>query len=149
MEAPTAASRWLTVDPPLAVRAAQTGRSAATVRWIGSTALLALGFLAVKAVEYAHKFHEHLVPGPGFVHRGTEHGGQELFFSLYFAMTGMHAAHMVVGLGLMAAVALRARRGRYSPDDYGGVEVLGLYWHFVDLVWIFLFPLLYLLGRSH
>ena len=63
-------------------------------------------------------------------------------------MTGMHALHMIVGLGLMVVVAMRALRGRYTPDNFIGVEVLGLYWHFVDLVWIFLFPLLYLLGRQ-
>ena len=70
-----------------------------------------------------------------------------IFFAFYFVMTGMHAVHMIIGVGLVALIAFLAWRGRYSPEYYGPVEVTGLYWHFVDIVWIFLFPLLYLIGR--
>ena len=134
----------------LAVRSGQLGRGRQGAAWIAATAALALVFLGVKALEYAHKFHEGLVPGAGFGDEGTAAAANpdtELFFALYFAMTGMHALHMVIGLGIMAVVGWRSWRGRYGPDDHAGLEVTGLYWHFVDLVWIFLFPLLYLLGR--
>ncbi len=131
----------------LAVRAAQAGARRPIVAWLGATIVLAGVFLGVKVVEYGHKFEHHLVPGPTFAWRGTEHADTELFFGLYFAMTGMHALHMVIGIGVMAVVALLAARGRYTSANYFGVEVTGLYWHFVDLIWIFLFPLLYLLGR--
>jgi cytochrome c oxidase subunit 3 len=80
----------------------------------------------------------HLAPG------GLDHA--QLYFVFYFALTGLHALHMIVGLGLLGWLALRARKGQFTPVYYGPVEVVGLYWHFVDIVWIFLFPLLYLVG---
>lgn len=105
-------------------------------RWfLGATAALGIVFLGVKFTEYAHKFSEGLVPGARF--RGA--ADEELFFSFYFAMTGLHAAHMVVGIGVLGVLMRRARDA--------AVDVAGLYWHFVDLVWIFLFPLFYLVGR--
>jgi cytochrome c oxidase subunit 3 len=110
---------------------------------------MALGavFLGVKAVEYSHKFHDHLVPGPSFQFPGPHSRPAEIFYSLYFTMTGLHAAHMVIGIGLLTVLLLQARKGRYTPEYHTPVEVSGLYWHFVDIVWIFLFPLLYLIGR--
>jgi len=132
----------------LAVREAQVGRGKRCALLIAATAGLAAVFLGIKSFEYAHKWHDFLVPGFHFDATAFQHQGAEMFFVLYFCMTGMHALHMIVGLGLMAVVALRARRGVYTPENHIGVEILGLYWHFVDLVWIFLFPLLYLLG-SH
>ena len=118
------------------------------VRYISGTILLGLVFLGIKAVEYSHKFHEHLVPGRDFgshegFHMSTE---SELFFSFYFAMTGMHALHMVIGVGLLAWIGIAAWRKQFSPQYYTPVEMVGLYWHFVDIVWVFLFPLLYLIG---
>ena len=74
---------------------------------------------------------------------------QQLFFSIYFMLTGVHAAHMIVGIGLMAIILVMAIRGKFSAQYYTPVEVSGLYWHFVDIVWIFLFPLLYLIGRHY
>jgi cytochrome c oxidase subunit 3 len=71
----------------------------------------------------------------------------QLFYWIYFAMTGMHALHMIIGLGIMGVLLIMAWRGRFSPEYYAPVEISGLYWHFVDIIWIFLFPLLYLLGR--
>ena len=111
------------------------------------TMLLACVFLGVKWIEYGHKFHAGLIPGVAWDPPADAPNGLRLFFGLYFAMSGMHALHIIVGLVLMVFVALRSLRGRYSPQNYIGVEILGLYWHFVDLVWIFLFPLLYLLNR--
>jgi len=131
----------------LGVRCAQIGQKGRTAGFILLTMLLACVFLGVKWVEYGHKFHDGLIPGVAWDPGPGAPNGSRTFFGLYFAMTGMHALHMIVGLVLMTFVAVRSLRGRYSPQNYIGVEVLGLYWHFVDLVWIFLFPLLYLLGR--
>jgi cytochrome c oxidase subunit III len=108
------------------------------------TILLGTTFLVVKYFEYASKFEHHLVPGPHFDPKLET--AQQLFFSLYFIMTGIHAAHMVVGIVLMAIILVMAWKGQFGPDYYNPVEISGLYWHFVDIVWIFLFPLLYLLG---
>ena len=131
----------------LAVRAAQLGKHKQIVGWIFSTMVLGTVFLGVKAYEYAHKFHEGHVPGLAWDPGANADPHLLSFYGVYFAMTGMHALHMIIGMGVMLFVIWRALRKRYSPDNYIGVEVLGLYWHFVDLVWIFLFPLLYLLNR--
>jgi cytochrome c oxidase subunit 3 len=131
----------------LAVRAAQLGKNRAIVNYLLATLGLGTVFLAIKAFEYHHKFVEHLVPGPSFVFEGPHAGPAQMLFCFYFAMTGMHALHMVVGAGLLIYFILQARAQRYSPSYYGPVEVMGLYWHFVDIVWIFLFPLLYLIGH--
>jgi cytochrome c oxidase subunit 3 len=131
----------------LAVQAAQVGQRQALVGFLGLTILLGAVFLGIKGVEYAHKFTEHLFPGSQFVYEGANAGQVQLFFSFYIGMTAMHALHMVIGLGLLTVLALRAWRGRFSSTYYTPVEIVGLYWHFVDIVWIFLFPLLYLLGR--
>jgi cytochrome c oxidase subunit 3 len=140
----------------LSVRAAQVGSRRGQLVNLTLTILLGTTFLVVKYFEYAEKFHHGLVPGTlwnpmhelvdGTLEPLALPGGAQLFFSLYFIMTGIHAAHMVVGIGLMLVILTMAWRGRFGPDYYGPVEVSGLYWHFVDIVWIFLFPLLYLLG---
>jgi len=116
------------------------------VRFLVVTLLLGSTFLCIKAYEYGHKFHEGLVPGPAFTYAGPDAPQAQLFFSLYFAMTGIHALHMIIGIGLLSVLIAAARRGRYTPAYHTPVELSGLYWHFVDIVWIFLFPLLYLFG---
>jgi cytochrome c oxidase subunit 3 len=131
----------------LAVHAAQVGRRGALQIFLLLTIALGSTFLVIKGVEYAHKFHEGLVPGPWFSYHGPDAGPQQLFLSIYFAMTGVHAAHMVIGIGLLSVLVWQAHRGRYGASYYTPVELSGLYWHFVDIVWIFLFPLLYLIGR--
>jgi cytochrome c oxidase subunit III len=131
----------------LAVHAAQTGRRGRLLATLVATMVLGAVFLAIKLTEYAHKWHEHLVPGPLFRYPGADAPHAQLFFSLYFALTGFHALHMVIGLGLLLWLVLAARRGRYGVAYNTPVENVGLYWHFVDIVWIFLFPLLYLIGR--
>jgi cytochrome c oxidase subunit 3 len=131
----------------LAVYSARFGGRRAQVVFLLATLVLGLVFLGIKGLEYAHKFEEHLVPGHDFSFPGKEAAHAQIFFSLYFAMTGMHALHMVIGAGLLIMLAVRAGRGRFSAAYYTPVEIVGLYWHFVDIVWIFLFPLLYLLGR--
>lgn len=129
----------------LAVHAAETNRTRACVRFLVLTILFALGFLVVKGFEYHEDFIERLVPGPGF--DPSLPAGAQMFFWLYWTMTGLHAIHVTVGIGLLAVIMCLARRGRYSSAYYTPVEVSGLYWHFVDLVWIFLYPLLYLIDR--
>jgi cytochrome c oxidase subunit 3 len=134
----------------LAVRAAQTSAPPKTqVGWILATMVLGAAFLGVKVIEYADKFTHHLVPGPNFVWEGQYPAAAEIFYSLYFSMTGLHALHMIIGLGIMAVIAFMAWRGEFDSDYYTPVEVSGLYWHFVDIVWIFLFPLLYLIGYHY
>jgi cytochrome c oxidase subunit 3 len=133
----------------LAVRSAQTGLRRATVVWLILTMLLGLTFLVIKYFEYAEKFEHHHVPGSNFSFPGP-HGAQvQIYFSLYFLMTGLHATHMLIGFGLLSVIAWMAHRGRFSPQWSTPVEMSGLYWHFVDIVWIFLFPLLYLVDRAH
>jgi cytochrome c oxidase subunit 3 len=131
----------------LGVRASMLGDKRATVYWLMATILLGCAFLGIKVVEYADKFHHHLVPGPGFVFPGPHGREAQMFYSLYFAMTGLHAAHVIIGIPIVAVIAGLAGRGRFTPEYHAPVEYVGLYWHFVDIVWIFLFPLLYLIER--
>ena len=131
----------------LAVHAAQSGRRQTLIAFLLATILLGSVFLGIKVVEYSHKFHDHLVPGPSFQFPGPFARQVQLFYSFYFAMTGMHAVHMIIGVGILAGLISMAWKNRFSAEYYTPVEVTGLYWHFVDIVWIFLFPLLYLLGR--
>ena len=129
----------------LAVHAAQLGHRGNQVLYLALTIFLGSVFLGVKVIEYAAKFEHHLVPGAHFEFASPLAPQIEIYFSLYFAMTGLHAAHMVVGIGLLLWLLFRARRGHFSAAYYTPVELTGLYWHFVDIVWIFLFPLLYLI----
>jgi cytochrome c oxidase subunit 3 len=132
----------------LGVWGAQTGKRGQTVFWLVLTMALGAAFLVIKGFEYHHKWHEHLIPGPDFRFAGADPAHARMFFHLYFATTGLHALHMLIGLGLVAHLIPRILRREITSEWFDPVEVVGLYWHFVDLVWIFLFPLLYLLGRS-
>ena len=147
----------------LAVRAAQLGNNRSVIRYLVATILLASVFLGVKGIEYTEKYHKEMVPGLNFQYEpdfasydvpvtaetaGDNFSGNvQLFYSFYFVMTGMHALHMVIGLGVMVWLIVRAARNHFSSAYYGPVEMTGLYWHFVDIVWIFLFPLVYLVWR--
>ena len=141
----------------LSVRSAQTGNRRALILFLISTMILGGVFLGVKGVEYNQKFVEHVVPsldwapeGEVLAHLapgGLDHA--QLYFFLYFAMTGLHALHMIIGIGLLFWLVLRARKGSFTPHYFAPVDVVGLYWHFVDIVWIFLFPLLYLIGGRY
>jgi cytochrome c oxidase subunit III len=138
----------------MGVHSAAVSKRRATVGWLLLTVALGSVFLGIKAVEYKDKFDHHLVPGEHFrgeeLHvEGDEVRRAQIFYSLYFAMTGLHATHMVIGIPIILIVAWMAHRGRFSPEYHTPVEMTGLYWHFVDIVWIFLFPLLYLIGRHH
>jgi cytochrome c oxidase subunit 3 len=131
----------------LAVHSARIGSRRGLILFLLATLVLGGIFLGIKGVEYAHKFHEHLVPGADFRFTGADPRHAAIFFSIYFAMTGMHALHMIIGAGLILTLVGMAWRRRFSPEYFTPVEMVGLYWHFVDIVWIFLFPLLYLIGR--
>jgi cytochrome c oxidase subunit III len=131
----------------LAVRAAQTGSNKATVRWLLLTMALGLTFLVVKFFEYEHKWELNHIPGPNFVFEGPHAAQVEIFLSLYFGLTGLHALHMVIGFVLLSVICWMSHKNRVSPEWNTPVELSGLYWHFVDIVWIFLFPLLYLVDR--
>jgi cytochrome c oxidase subunit 3 len=134
----------------LAVRAAQLGQKNAIILFLILTLILGGVFLGVKAYEWNEKFEEHHIPGASFHLEGVspdQEGHAQLFFSLYFAMTGLHALHMIIGAGLLTYLILEARKGRYTAEYNTPVDLIGLYWHFVDIIWIFLFPLLYLIDR--
>jgi cytochrome c oxidase subunit 3 len=131
----------------LAVYYAGRGKKRLIVAFLVLTIALGLVFLGIKSFEYYHKWADHHVPGTSFEFEGPFAREAQLFFLFYFIMTGMHALHMIIGVGVMAVIAWMAGRGRFSPEHYAPVEIAGLYWHFVDIVWIFLFPLLYLIDR--
>jgi cytochrome c oxidase subunit 3 len=133
----------------LAVRSAELEQRWKTCGFLLLTAALAAAFLGIKGVEYAHEIHEGLLPGAHFHIEGVADRRQaEMFFYLYFVLTGFHALHVTIGLGLIVLFAFRTLGAVNLARFATSVDVLGLYWHFVDLVWIFLFPLIYLLGRS-
>ncbi|MEJ2077381.1 MAG: cytochrome c oxidase subunit 3 family protein [Acidobacteriota bacterium] len=132
----------------LAVQAAQAGKRKSTIVFLLLTMVLGLAFLGIKAVEYTEKYEHHLIPGHGFQVASAHPNLVELFFAFYFTMTGLHALHMIIGLVVLSILVSMAWRNRFSTDYYSPVENAGIYWHFVDIVWIFLFPFLYLIGRS-
>jgi cytochrome c oxidase subunit 3 len=153
----------------LAVRSAQTNNRKWTVNWLVLTMILGCVFLGVKVIEYQDKFANHEVPGYHYDfayherHAAAEghptpprelkltpeqlQNTTQLYFSLYFTMTGLHALHMIIGVGIMLVITWMAWKGKFDAQYYTPVEMSGLYWHFVDIVWIFLFPLLYLVER--
>jgi len=128
----------------LAVRAAQVGDRKNLLRLLSATLLLAGVFLVVKYFEYHHKFELGLLPGRYYHAHEVLPGLPHIFFGIYFVMTGLHGVHVIAGMIVIAWVIVRSYQGRYSPAWYTPVENVGLYWHLVDLIWIFLFPLLYL-----
>ena len=141
----------------LGVRAAQLGQRKLLVILLLLTMLFGLAFLGIKGVEWYQKYEEHHIPGSTFsaddliqkypgIHIDPSH--EQIYFSLYFALTGLHALHMVIGLGIFTVLTFYAWKGRYTPEYYTPIEIGGLYWHFVDIVWIYLFPLLYLIDRK-
>jgi cytochrome c oxidase subunit 3 len=132
----------------LAVNAIQRDQRRAAVVFLLITMTFGLVFLGIKGLEYVHKIEEGLFPGPNFTYIGEQAQQAQVFFSLYFIMTGLHAVHMLAGILVLAVLAFLVWRGHFSASSYAGVEMVGLYWHFVDIVWIFLFPLLYLIDRT-
>jgi cytochrome c oxidase subunit III len=141
----------------LGVKAAQLGKRKTLVTLLLITILFGLGFLAIKGIEWYQKFEEHHVPGRSFSAQDIiekypqihiDPAPTQIYFSLYFAMTGLHALHMIIGVGIFSFLTYNAWKGSYTPEYHTPVEIGGLYWHFVDIVWIYLFPLLYLIDRK-
>lgn len=130
----------------LGVHYAQTNKPHRSAQMLVITFLCACAFMVIKYFEYTHKFHLGIFPGKYYHYTGIEGKNVGLFFSFYFMMTGLHGIHVLIGMGLIAWVFLRTRRGDFNNLYYTPVELTGLYWHLVDLIWIFLFPLLYLIG---
>jgi cytochrome c oxidase subunit 3 len=133
----------------MAVRSAQLGRRKAIVIFLLITILFGLGFLGIKGIEYHGHWTEHQFPGLNWAWPGPDSRLVALFFSFYWAMTGFHALHMVIGVGLVSWITYHAWKGRYHSEYFTPVEVVGLYWHFVDIIWIYLYPLLYLISHKH
>jgi cytochrome c oxidase subunit III len=141
----------------MAVRSAQTAKRGALMVFLILTMMLGIAFLGIKGIEYHNEYIEHVIPGIDFAPQGTilqqllsgGLGHAQLCMCFYFLMTGIHAIHMTIGLGLLLALLIRARRGIFTLQYFAPVEVTGLYWHFVDIIWIFLFPLLYLIGGRY
>jgi cytochrome c oxidase subunit 3 len=145
----------------LAVRASQMGKRRLTTVYLVVTIICAFIFLAVKYFEYEHKFHAGLLPGHYFgtprdmltgaiLHEGPNEvpvlpAHSSTFFSLYFMMTGVHALHIIIGIGVMIWIVIRNEKKEFSKEFFTPVDLVALYWHLVDLVWIYLFPLLYLI----
>jgi cytochrome c oxidase subunit 3 len=131
-----------------AVAAARVEAARAATILLALAAVAGLLFLALKGFEYREEYREHLVPGVDFSFPAAHAKGAELFFLFYFTATGLHGLHVLIGILVLAVIARAASRRAYSAHYHAPITVTGLYWHFVDLVWIFLFALIYLPGRS-
>ncbi len=132
----------------MAVLAAKTNQGAKAARYLWVTVGCAAIFMCIKAYEYNHKYEEGLLPGIFYHHKGdliVGSHGYSTFFSFYFMMTGLHGLHVVIGAILLGWLAVRAKRGEFSSDYYTPVDLVGLFWHLVDMIWIYLFPLYYLI----
>ena len=141
----------------LAVRAAQMGKRQLLVILLILTIIFGVAFLGIKGIEWYAKYTEHHIPGASFsaadlihdypqLHIDQSH--EQIYFSLYFALTGLHALHMIIGVGIFLVLLYYSIKGRFTPEYNTPIEIGGLYWHFVDIIWIYLFPLLYLIDRK-
>ncbi|RKH38353.1 cytochrome c oxidase subunit 3 family protein [Corallococcus sp. AB049A] len=129
----------------MAVHYAKEGKNKMVGHMNVLTLLMAMGFLVIKFFEYKHKFHIGTLPGRYYFYEGIQLPGAPMYFSVYFASTALHALHVVIGMTVLAFATVRAYRvGDFSANNYTQVELGSMYWHLVDLVWIFLFPMLYL-----
>jgi cytochrome c oxidase subunit 3 len=135
----------------LAIRSAQAGkRKSQIIFWLILTMIFGALFLGLKLrFEWYRDYMEGIIPGVSWAYSGAHAPGVKMFMCFYFFMTGLHALHMVVGLGILTTLVIMTMRNRFSPQYYAPLEISGLYWHFVDIVWIFLFALLYLIGGRY
>ena len=129
----------------LAVRAAQTGQRRLLMILLAATMALGCVFLGIKAFEYYAEYIAHHVPGAGFQFEAEHYRHAQIFFSLYFLMTGLHGVHVIIGMIVITWMLVRTIKGDFHSKYFFPVELTGLYWHLVDLIWIFLYPLLYLI----
>lgn len=132
----------------LAVRAVKLDQHRLAARLMAATALLGLAFLVMHGFEYYKEYTEHLIPGIDFLQPGPHAHAVELFFCLYYSITGFHSLHVVIGVIVISVLAVRVARGEFGSLRYTNPELTALYWHLVDIVWIFVYPLIYLVGRS-
>jgi cytochrome c oxidase subunit 3 len=132
----------------LAVYAAQRRQGNRLVVYLIITEIIGAVFLGIKFLEYYEHYKEKMVPGLNFAYAGEHSREVQLFMVFYFILTGMHAVHMIIGLGVLSTLAILATRGKFIRGDYDPIDIGGLYWHFVDIVWVFIFPLLYLVKRT-
>ena len=134
------------VTMALAIRSMQVNKKQHTILYLVATLTLAATFLVIKYFEYAHKFHLGQLPGKFYTFTGIEGSNPHIFFSVYFVMTGLHGIHVIAGMIVISWVLRRTIKNEFSGEYYTPIEMAGLYWHLVDLIWIYLFPLLYLIG---
>ena len=133
------------VTVALSIWAMQIGRRKLTIVFLIATLMLAATFLVIKYFEYAHKFHLGQLPGKFYHYNGIEGTNPHIFFSVYFLMTGLHGLHVIAGMVVISWMLVRTIKKEFSTTYYTPLEMTGLYWHLVDLIWIFLFPLFYLI----
>lgn len=132
----------------LALRDVQLGGRRIAVRLLLLTAALGLAFLVMHGFEYVAEYHEGLIPAIHYTQTGPDATAMQLFFCLYYFITGFHGLHVTIGIGVLLTMAWRTHQGVYSPDYHTPLELSALYWHLVDIVWIFVYPLIYLVGRA-
>ncbi len=132
----------------LSVRGSRLGQWRAVTWLLGATAVLGAAFLALKGYEYHSEWKDGFVPGLHFTYAGAHRAGVEAFYYLYFLMTGLHAIHLTIGVVTVYWLAWSARHRLFRAERADAIEVAGLYWHFVDCVWIFLYPMFYLVSLS-
>jgi cytochrome c oxidase subunit 3 len=131
----------------LAIDAAAEGRRRALVFWLFATVFLGIVFICIKGFEWYLDYRDQVVPAVNFVFKPGEGPASELFWVFYFIATPLHALHLTIGIALVLYMLTRVRRGELTPAYYAPLEVVGLYWSFVDTVWVFLYPAIYLVGR--
>ncbi len=129
----------------MSIREIQLNRVNRSIMYLAMTIVCAVFFMVVKYFEYTHKFDMGILPGAGYTFTGIDDPQANIFFSIYYMMTGLHGIHVVIGIGLITWLILKARAGAFSSAYYTPIEITGLYWHLVDIIWIFLFPLFYLI----
>ncbi len=129
----------------LAIRSAQLNQQRNIIVYLLITIGLAMTFMVIKYFEYTHKFDMGIFPGEYYTYDGIDHPKAAIFFSIYYMMTGLHGIHVIIGVGLMVYLLIKVRQNAYNAEYYTPIEITGLYWHLVDIIWIFLFPLLYLI----
>jgi cytochrome c oxidase subunit III len=130
----------------LAVHSAETGKRLRLVGFLIATILIGFVFLGIKFTEYYLHYQEAKVPGLLFRASGPYAANEQMFFFFYFAMTGLHALHMIIGISLLSFMALRSLLGSFSSEYHTPIDIVGLYWHFVDIIWVFLFAIFYIPG---
>jgi cytochrome c oxidase subunit III len=130
----------------LAIKSISQGKQSRTYWLLITTAAIGLVFMALKFAEYYLHYQDHKVPGIWFESSKPRSGGEELFFIFYFCMTGLHVIHLSIGIGIAATMAVRTALGRFNARYFTAIEILGLYWHFVDIVWSFLYVIFYIPG---